>query len=177
MRNYVTLAAMLIFTAPYGIREATEKIGTVKENCVIKTEHLPTHIPSKVDYALSNIYKDLLKFSANYLKLHGRLVCWFPVYREDYCEEGLPQHPCLKLVANSEQILGKCTSRRLLTYEKFCEPHDVDLENGANVIQDFRTKYFEIREETRKDRRLKKAFLREQGRIEATKRKNVNSKE
>lgn len=32
-------------------------------------------------------------------------------------------------------------------------------------------KYFEVREETRKERRMKKAMLKEQGRLEYTKRK------
>lgn len=44
--------------------------------------------------------------------------------------------------------------------------------NTENSIHDFRTKYFEIREETRKERRTKKASLREQGRLEAEKRRN-----
>lgn len=38
---------------------------------------------------------------------------------------------------------------------------------------DFRTKYFEIREETRKERRMRKAMLREQGRLEYIKSKET----
>lgn len=71
----------IIFIAPYGIREATEKVGIRKENYTISEEHLSTHIPSKIGYDLSEMYQDLLSFSAKHLKLGGRLVCWFPVFR------------------------------------------------------------------------------------------------
>lgn len=67
--------------APYGIREATERVGTTKENYTVKEEHLSTHIPAKIEYGISNIYTDLLMFSAKHLTLGGRLVCWFPVFR------------------------------------------------------------------------------------------------
>lgn len=71
----------LFVLAPYGIREATERIGTAKQNFTISDEHLPTHIPAKIEYGLTNIYSDLLRFAAEHLKLGGRLVCWFPVFR------------------------------------------------------------------------------------------------
>ncbi|XP_018325435.1 tRNA (guanine(10)-N2)-methyltransferase homolog [Agrilus planipennis] len=141
---------------PYGIREATEKIGIHKEAYTISEEHLATHIPAKIEYGISQMYFDLLKFSCKHLKIGGRLVCWFPVFREDYTVESLPSSNCLKLVANSEQILSKYTSRRLLTYEKIKEPGEVDLDNEI-TIADFREKYFMLREETRKEKRIKKA--------------------
>ncbi|XP_067213095.1 tRNA (guanine(10)-N2)-methyltransferase homolog isoform X2 [Linepithema humile] len=107
---------------PYGIREATERIGTMKINPVIEEHQATSHIPSKIDYGLNQIYKDLLCFSARHLKLDGRLVCWYPLFRDQYTEDQLPAHPCLELVANSEQVLSNYTSRRLLTYKKFREP-------------------------------------------------------
>lgn len=70
-----------IFTAPYGIRESTERIGIHKDNYEISDHHLDTHIPAKVEYGLSKLYMDLLIFAVHYLKMHGRLVCWFPVFR------------------------------------------------------------------------------------------------
>ncbi|GJQ69511.1 hypothetical protein Trydic_g6611 [Trypoxylus dichotomus] len=96
----------IITDPPYGIREATEKIGTSKEHCTISKEHLPTHIPAKVAYGFSHLYFDLLAFSAKHLKLGGRLVCWFPIFRADYNEDGLPRNTSLILIANSEQILN-----------------------------------------------------------------------
>ncbi|XP_044761026.1 tRNA (guanine(10)-N2)-methyltransferase homolog [Coccinella septempunctata] len=154
----------IVTDPPYGIREATEKIGTDKQNYIVNEEHLPTHIPSKIEYGIARIYGDLISFSLKHLKLGGRLVCWFPIFREDYTEEGLPSHPCLKLVANSEQVLSKLTSRRLLTYEKIQEPSP-GTEINIDKILDFRDKYFETREESRNEKRIREAKLREENRI------------
>ncbi|XP_017781045.1 PREDICTED: tRNA (guanine(10)-N2)-methyltransferase homolog [Nicrophorus vespilloides] len=159
----------IITDPPYGIRESTEKIGTSKVNCKISEDHLKTHIPAKVEYSLSTVYFDLLNFSAKHLKMGGRLVCWFPIFRDDYSEDDLPRHPCMKLEANSEQVLTKHTSRRLLTYEKIAE-YD-NCEDVENTIKDFRYKYYETREESRQERRSRKAELRAKGRLEAERRK------
>jgi tRNA (guanine10-N2)-methyltransferase len=66
--------------APYGIRESTYKVGS-KKIAPIPDEMLSTHFPSKTQYGLGDIYKDLLNFAANNLKLHGRLVFWIPIIR------------------------------------------------------------------------------------------------
>lgn len=42
--------------------------------------------------------------------------------RDQYSTDQLPIHPCLRLIANSEQVLSNYTSRILLTYEKVKEP-------------------------------------------------------
>ncbi|KAJ3628173.1 hypothetical protein MTP99_015497 [Tenebrio molitor] len=162
----------IITDPPYGIREATEKVGTNKENFTVSEKHLPTHIPAKVEYSIANIYKDLLQFSAKHLKLGGRLVCWFPVFREDYSDEGLPSHSCLQLVANSEQVLSKVTSRRLLTFEKIRHP-TLEEAQDESEITDFRKKYFVVREETRKERRTREAKVRHENWIKSG--KNINN--
>lgn len=90
-------------------------------------------------------------------------------FREDYSEAGLPSHPALKLVANCEQTLTKVTSRRLLTFEKFREPTEEELKKQKSNITDFREKYFVCREETRKERRMREAKIREENRIKALK--------
>ncbi|KAK5650812.1 hypothetical protein RI129_001841 [Pyrocoelia pectoralis] len=159
----------IITDPPYGIREATEKVGIHKENYSISEKHLSTHIPAKIQYEFSELYQDLLAFSAKHLRIGGRLVCWFPVFREDYSEEGLPTHECVKLVSNSEQVLSKYTSRRLLTYEKICEPNEENL-NSANTIANFRNKYYKARDENRRERRVKEANIREKNRLEALQR-------
>ncbi|XP_011146251.1 tRNA (guanine(10)-N2)-methyltransferase homolog [Harpegnathos saltator] len=146
----------IITDPPYGIREATERIGTMKINPIIEEHQATSHIPSKIDYGLNQIYKDLLCFSAKHLKYNGRLVCWYPLFRDQYVEDQLPAHPCLELVANSEQILSNYTSRRLLTYKKLKEPEATDESVNMNLV-DFREKYFALREETRKKRRMRKA--------------------
>lgn len=75
------MSFFFFLTAPYGIREATERIGTMKINPVIEEHQATSHIPSKIGYGLNQIYKDLLCFSARHLKLDGRLVCWYPLFR------------------------------------------------------------------------------------------------
>ncbi|XP_050297429.1 tRNA (guanine(10)-N2)-methyltransferase homolog [Anthonomus grandis grandis] len=152
----------IITDPPYGIRESTEKIGTEKDSFTVSEEHLSTHYPAKIEYGIPSIYRDLIIFSAKHLKIGGRLVCWFPLLREDYNEKALPSHPCLKLLANGEQVLSKVTSRRLLTFEKTRHPVKEELNLDNIAIQDFREKYFEIREETRKERRLKEAATRKE---------------
>ncbi|XP_012141923.2 tRNA (guanine(10)-N(2))-methyltransferase TRMT11 isoform X1 [Megachile rotundata] len=146
----------IITDPPYGIREATERIGTTKVNPVIEEHQASSHIPSKIGYDLTQIYTDLLSFSAKHLEIHGRLVCWFPLFRDQYSEQHLPTHPCLELIANSEQVLSNYTSRRLLTYKKIKDPKESDEVISTNLI-DFREKYFALRNESRKEKRQKKA--------------------
>ncbi|CAG9769697.1 unnamed protein product [Ceutorhynchus assimilis] len=152
----------IITDPPYGIRESTEKVGTEKPNYTVSEEHLATHIPAKIEYGIPSIYKDLIIFASKHLKVGGRLVCWFPVLRDDYTVNCLPKHPCLKLLANSEQPLSKVTSRRLLTYEKTKHPSVDELSLEGVTIQDFREKYFLLREETRKEKRHKEAAIRKE---------------
>lgn len=87
-----------------------------------------------------------------------KMVFDFSYSRDDYSDSCLPVHPCLKLVANCEQTLSKHTARRLLTYEKIAEDKDSTL-NPEDVPSDFRQKYFHHREETRKERKIKKMEL------------------
>ncbi|CAB0037165.1 unnamed protein product [Trichogramma brassicae] len=108
----------IVTDPPYGIRESVEKIGTTKDSVSISEEQADSHIPSKVDYALPHLFKDLLNFAAAHLKMDGRVVFWFPIFRKTFTSEQLPVHPCLELVANSEQVLSSHSSRLLLTYEK-----------------------------------------------------------
>lgn len=85
-------------------------------------------------------------------------------FRNDYDESGLPSHSCLRLVANNEQILTKVTSRRLLTFEKIKMPTAYELNSCSYNITDFRQKYYEVRQETRRERREKDAKIREENR-------------
>lgn len=130
------------------------------------------HYPSTSNYDLSELYADLLHFAVVHLKLGGRLVCWIPIFKADYKEAiTIPQHGCLELVANSEQNISALTSRRLLTYAKIAElPADADAGRKRDAVEsvgDFRTRFFESEEETRQERRMRKAELKEIGRQEA----------
>ena len=42
---------------------------------------LADHYPAKIQYALADIYRDLLNFAADKLILNGRLVFWVPIIR------------------------------------------------------------------------------------------------
>lgn len=83
---YAELIFFFCFTsndsAPYGVRERTEKIDT-KARRPIKQEwnETPPHYPSKSLYCLSNLYVDLLRFAGKHLRIGGRLICWLPVYK------------------------------------------------------------------------------------------------
>ncbi|KAL1123034.1 hypothetical protein AAG570_002122, partial [Ranatra chinensis] len=149
----------VITDPPYGIREAMERVGTSREGSgAISEEYLGSHIPSKVQYSMHQLMDDLLRFSANHLVLGGRLVTWIPVIRNEYNEEkSIPKHDCLELVSNSEQILSTASSRRLLTYEKICDPKNKTSSENVPSLNDetFREKYYKIVEEIRRDRKLK----------------------
>lgn len=71
----------IVISAPYGIRESTEKIGIERQNYSLSPEHLLNHIPAKVDYNLPQIYDDLLNFAVKHLSLGKKIVCWYPTYR------------------------------------------------------------------------------------------------
>jgi len=108
--------------APYGIREPTERIGSKESLPILKKEGSPVHFPSKVEYGLNEIIKDLMWFSSKHLKLHGRLLFWVPVFRQDYNDDQMARHSCFKLIGNCEQVLTTFTARRLLIYEKIKIP-------------------------------------------------------
>lgn len=50
-----------------------------------------------------------------------------------YSEALIPSHPCLRLVANSEQCLSRNVSRRLITMEKVKE-HTVRGPTGISAV-------------------------------------------
>ncbi|XP_011499447.1 PREDICTED: tRNA (guanine(10)-N2)-methyltransferase homolog [Ceratosolen solmsi marchali] len=161
----------IITDPPYGIREAVERVGTLKSNPFIEDDQI--HYPSKVIYKLEHLFIDLLIFSVKHLRLNGRVVFWFPLFRGKYSEDQLPFHPCLTLVASSEQILSNYTSRRLLTYEKIKEP---ETDDPACTIGEanFRDQYFNMRKESRTVRRLRQSGERARQRMEWEMRKTTN---
>ncbi|XP_029509406.1 tRNA (guanine(10)-N2)-methyltransferase homolog isoform X2 [Oncorhynchus nerka] len=120
----------IITDPPYGIRESTRRTGSQKDsvNSVKPSEDYvgDSHVPVSMAYHLSDIFTDLLNFSAQHLVIGGRLVYWLPIYRPEYCEEMVPLNACLRLVSNCEQTLSSHTSRRLITMEKIKEPEETD---------------------------------------------------
>ncbi|XP_078384389.1 tRNA (guanine(10)-N(2))-methyltransferase TRMT11-like isoform X2 [Oculina patagonica] len=125
----VPLFDAIITDPPYGIREGARKLDTnddVQEEPGSGDQTSPCSAVRGC--RLSEILTTLLDLAARYLVLHGRLVYWLPIYR--------PSHPCLKLVANSEQCLSRNVSRRLITMEKVKE-HKVGSPNLSVVHQKF----------------------------------------
>ncbi|XP_037087247.1 tRNA (guanine(10)-N2)-methyltransferase homolog [Pollicipes pollicipes] len=101
----------IVTDPPYGIREVTQRLGGGGG----------AERPAKVDYCAGQLFGDLLQLAVQRLPVGGRLVFWLPVTRAEYAADRLPGHPCLRLVANSEQPLTRHSSRRLLTMEKWRE--------------------------------------------------------
>ena len=66
---------------------------------------------------MSESTRDLLDFAARRLRVGGRLVYWLPSSR-DFDERNLPQHPCLRHVCHSAQVLSFTLQRVLVTMEK-----------------------------------------------------------
>lgn len=138
--------ASVRFSAPYGIRESTERVKTNKDKPqeLIENENLQ-HYPQTCSYDLFQLVGDLLGFAAKHLTMGGRLVFWMPFYRADYKESLLPKHECLRLIANSEQVLSAYVCRRLLTFEKTAEEEVVvDVQEESSAVPE---KYeFDFRE-------------------------------
>ncbi|XWS54352.1 hypothetical protein CRYUN_Cryun10bG0082800 [Craigia yunnanensis] len=101
------------------------------------------HIPSAAAYSLVECVHDLLDLAARMLVMGGRLVFFYPVLREDdSVEDDFPEHPCFKLVATSEQILGSRYSRVLLTMVK-TSLYTEELTLAARIKhQDFKENHF-----------------------------------
>lgn len=139
----------IITDPPYGIREATERIGTNKEyeeKFAATPVSTRIHYPSKIVYRFQEILYDLFYYSALHLKIGGRLVTWIPVFRSDYDEfYDVPEHDCFLLISNCEQVLSQMISRRLLTYEKLKDPQDDDLTSCRIPDINFRDKYLNYR--------------------------------
>ncbi|XP_069106178.1 tRNA (guanine(10)-N2)-methyltransferase homolog [Argopecten irradians] len=141
----------IITDPPYGVREKAKKVGTDVTDAKLEDDHKIGHVPQKVDYHLGQIFKDLLNFAAKFLHLGGRVVYWFPVYRRSYKEENIPTHPCLRRIANCEQVLNCRISRRLITmekvkpFEKIHESDDAQVEVDHYEEASFRQMYFHPR--------------------------------
>lgn len=145
------------------VPKASKKSTAVTEDAV--------HFPSTSSYSFKRMFDDLLIFSAKHLKIKGRLVCWFPVVRDEYSAKNLPQHSALELIENSEQKLNGEASRRLLTYEKVQESGEIT--DGGTKDIDFRTRYFNASDIPREERRI---AIHQHNMMEAQKRgKQLNS--
>ncbi|KAK3751185.1 hypothetical protein RRG08_023942 [Elysia crispata] len=144
----------IVTDPPYGIRESAARIANVENAKVKSLENGAQRYPQKTQYQLGDIFRDLLNFAAQFLIKGGRLVYWLPIYKPDYQESNIPQHPCLEVESNCEQPLNSTISRRLITMVKTGEFKGPEShgEQKASIAVDhyqcetFRQKYFKATE-------------------------------
>ena len=75
---------------------------------------------------------------------------FYPVSSDDYKEEDMPSHPCLETVYNTEQILTRKYSRRLLTMVKV-GTYTQDMAREAEIRHaEFRTHHVRLLAESRR---------------------------
>ena len=116
----------VICDPPYGVRAASRK-----------SKNNTTEI-----YESRNVFDDLLKFAVQMLRVGGRLVYLLPTERAQYDCSALPYHPLLRIVSNSENVLSRKISRRLITMEKIEKPVDADAFEDKTFYQDIRNTWF-----------------------------------
>ena len=119
----------IVCDPPYGVRAGARRCGsgrvakTGKAVRAVPEEFVNKHVPMTQKYETEDVMLDLLDMAARRLVLGGRLVYLLPCLVDFRPEEELPTHPCLRVVANSEQRLSQFWSRRLITMEKV-RPYD-----------------------------------------------------
>ncbi|KAJ9141460.1 hypothetical protein P3X46_031997 [Hevea brasiliensis] len=130
----------IICDPPYGVRAGGRKSGGRKllKGAVgpytVPDDKRTDHIPSTAPYSLAECMHDLLDLAARMLVMGGRLVCFYPVLREDdTIQIQFPEHQCFKLVASSEQILSSRYSRVLLTMVKI-SPYTDEIAEAARLM-------------------------------------------
>lgn len=134
----------IITDPPYGIREGAKKVAVLHNEApegTGKSSYWEHH--EREQYGRNNVFDDLLNFAAQHLVVGGRLVYWLPVIKEEYTDAQVPQHPCLALIANGEQLLSGRLARRLITMEKTAEwSASVQGAQAESPVDDFRKKVF-----------------------------------
>lgn len=127
----------IICDPPYGIRAGARKCGSRKARIKpVPEKYKDTHIASTQVYPSHDLMPDLIDTAARYLRLNGRLVYLLPVAIDKYKQDILPRHPCLKLVANSEDFLTLKVSRRLITMEKVAHYDEAQSEEYERIKRD-----------------------------------------
>jgi tRNA (guanine10-N2)-methyltransferase len=115
----------IVCDPPYGVRAGAKKCGTTKlmKHKKRMEDYKDGHVTMTQKYETEDVMLDLLNMAASMLVVGGRLVYLLPCLVSFNSDDELPIHPCLKLIANSEQPLSQYWSRRLITMEK-CMPYD-----------------------------------------------------
>uniref|UniRef100_A0A3Q4H9Q4 tRNA (guanine(10)-N(2))-methyltransferase TRMT11 n=1 Tax=Neolamprologus brichardi TaxID=32507 RepID=A0A3Q4H9Q4_NEOBR len=131
----------IVTDPPYGIREATRRTGSHKD--IAKPAEgvfEESHVPVSQAYHLSDIFTDLLNFSAHHLVMGGRLVYWLPVYRPEL--SALFPHAAsflLTIISNQVQHSNLCVSFQEFDSLAHLSDPRFSAYQGHNA---FREKYF-----------------------------------
>eukprot|EP00049_Salpingoeca_infusionum_P000571 m.40943 g.40943 ORF g.40943 m.40943 type:complete len:499 (-) comp10485_c0_seq2:129-1625(-) len=112
----------IVSDPPYGIREQTRKIGADKPSRGPIDPASATYFPKSQHYELGTLFTDLVQFAAEYLVVGGCLSFWIPELLDGNDFE-FPSHPCLSVVAVSQQPLSSRYARRLVTMKKMRAPN------------------------------------------------------
>nr|TKR79457.1 hypothetical protein D5086_0000272240 [Populus alba] len=122
-----------------------EDASLVAENCsrelcpyTVPDDKRTDHVPSTAPYSLAECVHDLHDLAARMLAMGGRLVCFYPVLRDDDAGNHFPEHPCLKLIVSSEQIPSSRSSQVLLTIVKKVSYTDKIAEAAKIKHQEFK---------------------------------------
>lgn len=107
----------IITDPPYGIREASIKIGA-KEMRKVPEHCLDRHVPAKISYDIDQIMEDLLMFADERVKIDGRLVYWLPLSKETYDLDDLPKHDHFTVLYHAAQKISRQSLRVLICMQK-----------------------------------------------------------
>ena len=116
----------VICDPPYGVRAGSRK-----------SKQGTTEV-----YESQTVFHDLMELAAKVLRIGGRLVFLLPTERELYDPKALPSHPLLRVVANSENVLSRKISRRLITMVKVESGLDDDGKVENSFYKDIRSTWF-----------------------------------
>jgi tRNA (guanine10-N2)-methyltransferase len=112
---------------PYGVRASSKKLAEGAGNSLRaaqlrETDNAP-FLPQRERLDIEPLLERLLEFAASRLVLGGRLVFLLPV-TSDMSGTAAPEHPALRLCAESVQPISRRWCRRLVTMEKVrpCTP-------------------------------------------------------
>ena len=129
----------IVCDPPYGVRAGAKKCGTLKKRKQPNVDleyNGREHVTMTQKYETEDVMLDLLDMASSMLVMGGRLVYLLPCLSDFNSEEELPIHPCLKLIANSEQMLSKFWSRRLVTMEKVQEYDLTKVDEYVNIARE-----------------------------------------
>jgi len=153
----------IVCDPPYGVRESGKTVPA-RDLAGLTPEQRLGHKPTSVPYSLGNVLADLLDRGSEVLRVGGRLVFFMPWFEEAAAEEGseelevLASHPCLRLLAMSEQVLAARYNRRLVTMEKVapfdraaCLGHSRRLREAKLTIDAIHAWVFKTSEEMSRD--------------------------